>query len=169
MSSVQREHREERRSEERLSIGELARRVGASPSALRYWEQAGLLDDVHREGGRRRYGPQTVDRVGLIRLCQDAGFGIGEIRALLEVDPDGLSAWEDLGRQKLAEVEATIVRLQAAADLLRHSLACRYPSLGVCPSFAAYVRWRAEGGDPPELPDHRNGPAGPADAVNGGA
>lgn len=136
-----------------MSIGELGRRVGASPSALRYWERAGLLGDVRRESGRRRYPADAVGRVGLIRLCQDAGFGIGEIRTLLATDPLGGDDWKDMTRDKLAEVEATLARLQVAADMLRHTLACPHPSLSECPSFAAFVRWRAEGG---EMPPHQN-------------
>jgi len=155
-------------TEERLSIGDLGRRVDASPSALRYWERAGLLGEVHREGGRRRYGPEAVDRVGLIRACQDAGFGIAEIGALLATDPDGGDEWKSMGEAKLAELEATIVRLQVAAELLRHTLACRYPSLSECPSFTAFVRWRAEGGDlPGELRDHVD--EGLGRITNGGA
>lgn len=155
-------------TEDLLSIGELARRVEASPSALRYWERAGLLGDVHRQDGRRRYGPDVVDRVGLIRLCQDAGFGIAEIRTLLATDPDGGDDWKSLSEAKLVELEATITRLQAAAELLRHTLSCRYPSLSECPSFAAFVRWRAEGGDlPAELRDHVD--EGLRRITNGGA
>lgn len=137
------------RSEVSLSIGELADRVGASHSALRYWERAGLLDDVTREGGRRRYPPATVERVGMIRLCQDAGFGISEIRALLASDPLGKDAWKDVAGNKLAEIEERISHLQDAAVLLRHTLDCPAPSLAECETFAACVRWRADGAAAP--------------------
>ena len=136
--------------EDLLSIGELAARVDAAPSALRYWERAGLLDGVERSGGRRRYREDAVTRVGLIRLCQDAGFGIGEIRALLETDPRGGQAWRATTEDKLGRVEQQVIRLRAAAQMLEHMLACPHPVLIECPRFAAFVRWRAEGGDPPD-------------------
>jgi DNA-binding transcriptional MerR regulator len=132
---------------ENLSIGELARLVDTTPSALRYWERAGLIDGVQREGGRRRYRPGTVDRIGLIRLCQDAGFGIGEIRALLAEDPHGQGIWRVSAEAKLVDIEAHIARLQSAAEILRHTLACPHPSLAECPTFAAFVRQRATNAD----------------------
>lgn len=133
-----------------LSIGELARRVGARPSALRYWERAGLLEPVVRVNGRRRYDAGAVKRVGLIRLCEDVGFGIAEIRELLATDPDGGQIWREQGKAKLADIQDQIARLQAATRFLEHALNCPHPSLKVCPTFIAFVRWRAEGGAPPE-------------------
>ena len=132
-------------SEELLSIGELARRVGATPSALRYWERAGLLPVAGREGGRRRYDLDAVARVGLIRVCQDAGFGIGEIRSLLEVDPTGTGEWRARASSKLAEVRARIATLEATATLLEHTLACPAPSLSQCSTFTSFVERRASG------------------------
>lgn len=131
-----------------LSIGELGRRVGASPSALRYWERAGLIENVERDNGRRRYRAETVERIGFIRLCQDAGFGISQIAELLATDPDGQGPWRQAAEAKLAEIQAQISRLEAARELLQHTLACPEPSLSVCPTFTTFVRWRAEG----ELP-----------------
>jgi DNA-binding transcriptional MerR regulator len=132
-----------------ISIGELSRRVGAPPSALRYWERAGLLDAT-RVGGQRRYAPEAADRVGVIRLAQDAGFGVGEIRALLEVDPHGGDEWREAGRAKLVELRDQIERLHRAAEFLEHLVACPHPSLSECPTYSGFVHWRAEGGDPPE-------------------
>jgi DNA-binding transcriptional MerR regulator len=131
-----------------LSIGELARRVGAAPSALRYWERVGLLEVAERVGGRRRYAASAVTRIGMIRLCQDAGFHIGEIKALLDSDPDGREAWQAAAASKLDEVRATIARLLAAEDVLEHMLACPHPSLAECPSFTRFVALRAESAEP---------------------
>jgi len=128
---------------ELLSIGELGRRVGAPASALRYWERAGLLDVAAREGGRRRYSPDAVARVGFIRLCQDAGFGIGEIRALLDEDPLGTDAWKTHAENKLAETRRRIAALEAAASMLEHTLACPAPSLSECTTFTTFITHRA--------------------------
>jgi MerR family transcriptional regulator, copper efflux regulator len=133
-----------------LSIGELAERVGARPSALRYWERVGLLEPLPRVGGRRRYAEDAVARVGLIRLCEDIGFGISEIRELLETDPEGGGVWREQGSAKLAQINDHIDRLQAAARFLEHAVSCPHPSLSACPTFTAFVRWRAVGGAPPD-------------------
>lgn len=133
-------------SSDLLTIGELGRRVGAAPSALRYWERAGLLDVAARVGGRRRYSAGAVTRVGLIRLWQDAGFGIGEIRSLLATDPDGTGEWRARATRKLAEVRERIAELESAASLLEHTLACPERSLSQCSTFRSFVHGRATGG-----------------------
>ena len=66
-----------------IAIGELARRTGLASSALRYYERVGLLSPAGRAGGRRHYGASSAERVALIQLCQDAGFTLREIRALV--------------------------------------------------------------------------------------
>ncbi|HEX2211710.1 MAG TPA: MerR family transcriptional regulator, partial [Longimicrobium sp.] len=65
---------------EELSIGEVARRTGVAASALRYWEDAGLLPAPRRVGGRRRYDADAVRRVEVLRSAQQAGFTLAEIR-----------------------------------------------------------------------------------------
>jgi MerR family redox-sensitive transcriptional activator SoxR len=69
---------------EELSIGEVARQVGIRASAIRYYEQAGLLPAPRRRSGQRRYDPDIIDRLALIEFAQQAGFTIGEIRTLFE-------------------------------------------------------------------------------------
>lgn len=137
-------------SESLLSIGELARRVGAQPSALRYWERVGLLEVAERvgPGGQRRYAPSSVQRIGVIRLCQDAGFHIGEIQALLASDPRGGDVWQSAVSEKLSEVRAGIARLQAAEQFLEHVQACPHPSLAECPVFVQLVTTRASSATP---------------------
>jgi DNA-binding transcriptional MerR regulator len=68
-----------------LTIGELGRQVGLRPSALRYYENEGLLSPVDRtEAGYRLYDAAIVDIVRLIQRAQRLGFSLGEIRALLD-------------------------------------------------------------------------------------
>lgn len=131
-----------------LSIGEVARRVGAAPSAIRYWERAGLLEPAERIGGRRRYRPDALTRVGFIRLCQDAGFHIHEIRELLTIGPLTRDDWRPRAERKVAELRDQIARLQTAVDSLEHSLSCPHPALTECPSFIAHVQARAENPTP---------------------
>ena len=51
-----------------LPIGELARRAGTAPSALRYYERIGLLPPGERAGGKRHYPPASAERLGFVRL-----------------------------------------------------------------------------------------------------
>ncbi|HEY3765682.1 MAG TPA: MerR family transcriptional regulator, partial [Gaiellales bacterium] len=66
-----------------LSIGEVAARAGVRTSALRYYEDEGLLAPVARVGGRRRYTAAAIERLTLIRFCQGLGFSLAEIRTIL--------------------------------------------------------------------------------------
>ena len=68
---------------EDLAIGEVARRAGIRPSALRYYESIHLLPAPRRVGGRRRYGENTIQMLKVIQLAQQAGFTVAEIQTLL--------------------------------------------------------------------------------------
>src|SRR5690349_11986056 len=65
-----------------LSIGEVARRSGLRTSAIRYYEEAGLLPDPPRANGRRQYDAGVLPRLALIAAAQGMGFTIAEIRTL---------------------------------------------------------------------------------------
>jgi MerR family redox-sensitive transcriptional activator SoxR len=69
-----------------LSIGELADKARVRASALRYWEQRGLLPGAHREGGRRMWPATAVRRVALIKMAQRAGFTLAEISQLVAAE-----------------------------------------------------------------------------------
>ena len=68
---------------EELAIGEVARRAGIQPSALRYYESIGLMPAPKRVSGRRRYEESTVQMLKVIQLAQQAGFTVAEIQTLL--------------------------------------------------------------------------------------
>jgi len=112
---------------EDLSIGEVARWAGIRASAIRYYEQAGLLLTPRRVSGQRRYGPDIRDRLAVIQFAQQAGFTISEIRTLFEgfeeETPMSLR-WQILARDKLAEVDALMDRVQRMRIVLGRSLAC---------------------------------------------
>jgi len=66
-----------------MKIGELARRAGLNPSAIRFYEKVGILNSPHRESGRRRYADEALDRVLLIRFASEMGFTLPEIKLFL--------------------------------------------------------------------------------------
>ena len=124
---------------ESMSIGEVARSAGVRPSALRYYEGVGLLPPPERENGRRRYDGEVLrevlDRLAVVRVAQQAGFTISEIRTLL----DGFSEdfppserWRLMAREKLPEVEALVERALGMKDLLERGLRCECLSLEDC-------------------------------------
>lgn len=130
---------------EHLSIGEVARRAGIRASAIRYYEQAGLLPTPRRTSGQRRYGPDILDQLAIIQFAQQAGFTIGEIRTLFEgfeEDAPISLRWQILARDKLAEVDALMDRAHRMRIVLGRSLACGCLRLDDC---AKAIRGCVEG------------------------
>src|SRR5262249_27486168 len=125
-----------------LGIGELGRRTGLATSALRYYERVGLLVPDGRAHGRRYYGLASAERVALIRLCQDAGFTLAEIRAFVAVPSRRHPSWTRLMKGKLHELEASIAHAKRAKALIEHALACRHRELSLCPNFRAALHAR---------------------------
>jgi MerR family redox-sensitive transcriptional activator SoxR len=118
-----------------MKIGELARRAGVNASAIRYYEQVGLLPAPFRRSGQRLYSAGAVDRVLLIRFAGTMGFSLSEIRLFLnglrDETPVG-PRWQKLARRKLKEVEKTIEQALRLQSLLKNLLHCRCGSLKVC-------------------------------------
>jgi DNA-binding transcriptional MerR regulator len=126
----------------RVAIGDLARRTGTATSALRYYERIGLLPRAERAGGRRHYPPSSAERLALIRLCQDAGFTLAEIRQLLAAS--SRRSWNRLAEAKIDELDTRIAEAQRAKELLEHALACPHRDLLTCPNFRAALQARHE-------------------------
>ena len=72
-----------------LTIGELARRAGVAPSAVRYYEARGLIHSVRSSGNQRRFDQTTLRRVAFVQAAQRVGLSLDEIRAALATLPDG--------------------------------------------------------------------------------
>lgn len=120
-----------------LSIGEVAQRAGLRPSALRYYEEVGLVSPSARVSGRRQYDPTVLDRLRVIACAQAAGFTIAEIRDLLAREDDVAGGWRALARRKLREVDALIDQAQTTRRLLEQSLGCDCRSLEECAASGA--------------------------------
>jgi MerR family transcriptional regulator, redox-sensitive transcriptional activator SoxR len=119
-----------------LAISEVARMVGLRPSAIRYYEQIGLLPSVHRMSGQRRYDTTVVHRLAVIQRARQTGFSLEEIRELFFGFDTGTRAsarWQKLSQRKLAELEAVIDRTKTMQRLLvRLQDGCRCDTLDEC-------------------------------------
>ncbi|MBB1604770.1 helix-turn-helix domain-containing protein [Variovorax sp. UMC13] len=122
-----------------LDIGEVARRSGLPASTLRFYESKGLIASVGRQGLRRLFDADVVERLALIALGRAAGFSLDAIARMFA--PDGQPRIDrQLLRDKAQELDRTIRRLGAMRDGLRHAAACRAPSHMECPSFRRILR-----------------------------
>ncbi len=127
-----------------LDIGEVARRSGVSASALRFYEEKGLIHSIGRRGLRRLFDPDVLERLGLIALGRAAGFSLAEIAALFA--PAGRPRIDrQLLAGKAAALDATIRELVAMRNGLRHAARCPAPNHFECPTFRKLVRKAATG------------------------
>ena len=123
-----------------LTIGEVARRAGVAPSAIRYYESIGLLPEPDRLHGQRRYGEEVLGRIAFVGVAQNAGFKLDEIKELAgAVDAaDGMADQiRALSRRKLGEVEELLARAQAMKGWLEVANTCGCKTPAECSLFAA--------------------------------
>ncbi|MGV9802634.1 MerR family transcriptional regulator [Mycobacterium sp. NPDC003449] len=116
----------------RLTIGDVSRRAGVAPTALRYYERVGLLPAPERVGGQRRYPESVLLRLGVIRLCKAAGFALEDIAALMDDDTPGRPVGRALARAKLAEIDEQMRALTRAREIIELAVQCRCSSLDAC-------------------------------------
>ncbi len=122
-----------------LDIAAVAQQSGVPASALRYYEEKGLIASVGRRGLRRLFDARVLERLALIALGRAAGFSLDEIAAMFT--PDGRPK---IDRNALAtkadELDRTIQQLSSMRDGLRHAAVCPAPSHMECPSFRRLMR-----------------------------
>jgi DNA-binding transcriptional MerR regulator len=128
-----------------LTIGELARRAGVAASAVRYYEELGLLPAPTRISGQRRYPESAARLVAAILLYSDAGFTLAEQKVLLATRASTPGDRRQLMQRKLAELDEQIAGAQAAREAIRHGLRCPHEDITQCPNFNAGITARLDG------------------------
>lgn len=123
-----------------IDIAELARRSGVKASALRYYEEKGLIASVGRRGLKRLFAPDAIERLALIALGRASGFSLHEIADLLDGPDGGRDIDRDALRTKAAELDRRIEQLTRLRDGLTHAADCRQPTLMGCPHFLRIVK-----------------------------
>lgn len=113
-----------------LAIGALAAATGVAVSALRYYEQVGLITPVARVGGKRRYDSDAVGRVNFVKRAQRVGFSLDEIRDVLN---DTAGTWNDVVVDKLVALRAQRAELDAVIGLLDEIRVCGCRVVAECP------------------------------------
>ena len=122
-----------------LTIGELAERAGVATSTLRYYETTGLLAPDARVSGHRRYDETAMEKLTVIRFCQELGFTLAEIKALL-TEPRGVrqkERWRTFVDEKVAELDATAAQLRAMKKILLASQDCDCVDVHECARLCA--------------------------------
>lgn len=127
-----------------MDISEVSKRTGIPASALRFYEQKGLIASVRASGERRRFTPGVLERLALVALGQAAGLSLDEIRTMLTPE-GGPNVDRQLLLAKATEIDAQIKRLRAVSNGLKHAAACPAPSHAECPSFQKLLKAAASG------------------------
>ncbi|MFY9746088.1 MAG: MerR family transcriptional regulator [Acidobacteriaceae bacterium] len=119
-----------------LTISEVARQIGLQPSAIRYYEQIGLLPAAQRVSGQRRYDTTVLYRLAVIQRARQSGFTLAEIRHLvagLRGTTRAAERWKELSRRKLEELDDLMEGIRAMQGLLRRMTQnCRCETLDQC-------------------------------------
>jgi MerR family redox-sensitive transcriptional activator SoxR len=119
-----------------LTIGQLAERSGVAPSAIRYYEQRGLVHSSRTAGNQRRYEQANLRRLGFIRAAQRVGLTLEEIAGALGTLPEGRTPtrrdWQRLSRSWRPRLDEQIGRLERLRDQLDGCIGCGCLSLRAC-------------------------------------
>jgi MerR family transcriptional regulator, redox-sensitive transcriptional activator SoxR len=140
-----------------LSIGEIAKRTGVRTSALRYYEEAGILPTPARANGRRRYDAGAIHRVEVLRFAQQAGFTLEEIKTLFHgfrAETPLNKRWQTLAQAKLRELDELARRIQRMRQALEIALKCGCIRIEDCTLSPADID-DANGGRPKSRCDAR--------------
>jgi len=119
-----------------LTISELAARSGAAASALRYYEDLGLITAERTAGNQRRYARYMLRRVAFIKAGRRLGLSLGEIKVALDRLPSGKAPtrteWRRAARLWQARIHDRIAELERLSDTLGSCIGCGCLSLRTC-------------------------------------
>lgn len=121
-----------------LDIRQIADLYGVTPSALRYYEKKGLIQPVGRNGLRRQYHENVLNKLQLIALGQAAGFTLDELAAMFGSQA-GVTIDRGLLLQRAKEIDATVRKLQLLSRGLKHAARCTQPEHRHCEEFKRVV------------------------------
>jgi MerR family transcriptional regulator, redox-sensitive transcriptional activator SoxR len=123
-------------SHDLLTIGEVAGRSGFAASALRFYEQAGLISATRTGGQQRRYERSVLRRLAFIRAARNIGLGLEEVKTALERLPEGRTPtradWSRMSRSWRARLDEQIDALVHLRDGLDSCIGCGCLSLQRC-------------------------------------
>jgi MerR family transcriptional regulator, redox-sensitive transcriptional activator SoxR len=138
-----------------LTIGDFAARSGVAPSALRYYEKEGLIRSTRTSGNQRRYQRSELRRVGFIRIAQQVGVSLDEIRDALSALPENRTPtkadWSRLSARWHKRLDERITLMERLRDQLTGCIGCGCLSLQRCKLINPEDQLAATGAGPRKL------------------
>jgi len=125
-----------RRPNDMLPIGRIAERTGMAVSAIRYYEAEGLVRPIRSEAGQRQFRRSDIRRISFVKIAQELGFSLAEIRAEMARLPEGRTPtkadWSKISRAFRSRLDARIAELERTRDKLDGCIGCGCLSLKAC-------------------------------------
>ena len=135
-----------------LPIGELARRTGLSVSAIRFYEERGLVEALRTSGNQRRFLRGDIRRLSFILIAQRLGLSLAEIEEALAGLPQGRTPnaadWKRISGSIRKRIEEQIASLEKMRDSLDGCIGCGCLSLKKCALYNADDKWGESGSGP---------------------
>lgn len=128
-----------------MTIGQLEKHTGVAASTIRYWERIRVLAKPPRVSGQRRYSPDAVHSIAVLRLAQACGFSLDEMRHLLHgftPDVPASDRWQELAQEKAQELDRQMASLEAMRQLVARVGKCECEKLAECGRKAGSVMER---------------------------
>ncbi len=137
---------------ENLSVGDVAKRCGVNVSALHFYERKGLISSARNEGNQRRYGRDVIRRVSLIRVAQQLGISLDEVKRVFASLPKygapTHSQWEKLATYWQQQLDERISMLQKLRNSLTGCIGCGCLSMQRCPLYNPQDKAAEKGSGP---------------------
>lgn len=135
-----------------IPIGTLARRTGVAVSAIRFYEEKGLLQSLRSAGNQRRFLRSDIRRISFILIAQKLGLGLKEIEEHLATLPQGrtptVGDWERISSHMRARIDEQIDLLTRTRKRLDQCIGCGCLSLAKCALYNAGDKAAAKGPGP---------------------
>ncbi|MBX7526344.1 redox-sensitive transcriptional activator SoxR [Qipengyuania vesicularis] len=135
-----------------LSIGDLARRTGLSVSAIRFYEEKGLVEAHRTAGNQRRFPRSDIRRLSFVLIAQRLGLTLAEIEEALSGLPQGRTPnsadWKRISGEVRTRIDAQIAALEKVRNNLDGCIGCGCLSLKKCALYNADDEAGADGAGP---------------------
>ena len=135
-----------------LTIGELARRTGLAVSAIRFYEEKGLVQAMRSAGNQRRFLRSDIRRLSFILIAQQLGLALSEIEAELTKLPQGRTPtakdWREISASIGQQLDRKIDQLRRMRDRLDGCIGCGCLSLSHCALYNDQDKAGAAGSGP---------------------
>ncbi|WP_127111869.1 redox-sensitive transcriptional activator SoxR [Shimia sediminis] len=135
-----------------LSIGQVSDRTGLAPSAIRFYEEEGLVFPFRTDSGQRRFDRADIRRLSFVMISQGLGFTLPQIREALKSLPEGRTPtkrdWERISGRFRRDLDTRIAQMQALRDKLDGCIGCGCLSLQNCKLYNPEDRIARKGQGP---------------------